>query len=301
MTQKQKTLLTIDGDGLIARAHFGAGHEYLVGTQKVGGVYNAIRKVRNMITTWDADAFIIGFDPNGPTTFRHKQYAGYKAKRPPKEEDHIKAKELFVQIMKDMGAAVVMDPNFEADDVVNTSAVIATNMGWRAVVASKDKDMLVMMANPNVIIQPPYANERFTRDDFDKKYFGILPEQMDDFLAMQGDEVDNIPGITQCGPKRSAQFLLKYKTIEGIHAAALNGEIKGEVGKHIINDTKRALAFRDFLKLRADVPNVPTPDKAIFGEPNYQALVATFTKLGFMDLAREAQEGLQQQSQGMSM
>lgn len=291
---KQKTLLVIDGDGLIARAHFGAGGNYLMGTQKIGGVYSAINKVRYLISIYDADSFIVAFDPTTPSTFRHKQYAQYKANRPPKEEDHIKAKELFVKAMRDMGAYIVENSEYEADDIVYTAAIKAAKKGWRAVASIGDKDALGLLGIDNVIVQPPYDNERYTMDKFKEKFFGIEPAQIDDILAMKGDDVDNIPGITQCGYKRGAQLLLKYGTLENILDAANKGEIKGELGKNLVNEGKRALAFRNFLKLRDDVPNVPEPEDAGFGTPDYASLFKMFSTLGFHDLAKEAREGMNQ-------
>lgn len=288
---KQKTLLTIDGDGLLARAHHGAGHDRLMGTQKVGGIYNAINKIRWMISTWDADAFQIAFDPFEPTTFRHKEYAAYKAGRPPKEEDLVKAKVLLIEIMKNMGATVIMNPEYEADDLVATGAVQAVDAGWRAVVGSKDKDMLALLVHDGIIIQPPYASERFDKAALEARY-KVSPSQMDDFLAMWGDSVDNIPGITGCGEKRAGQLLLKYHSLEGAIAAANKGDVGGELGKNLIAEGNRALAFRAFLKLRTNIEGVPTPEQSGFGVPNYAALFQTFSKLGFHDLANEARSNM---------
>lgn len=288
---KQKTLLTIDGDGLLARAHHGAGHDRLMGTQKVGGIYNAINKIRWMISTWDADAFQIAFDPFEPTTFRHKEYAAYKAGRPPKDPDLIQAKILLMDIMKNMGACVVTNPEYEADDLVGTAAVQAVHKGWRAVVGSKDKDMLALLVHDGIIIQPPYANERFDVAALEARY-KVTPSQMDDFLAMWGDSVDNIPGIAGCGEKRASQLLQKYHSLEGAIAAATRGDIGGELGKNIVADGNRALAFRAFLKLRTDIVGVPMPEQSDFGTPNYVELFKTFSKLGFHDLANEARSNM---------
>jgi len=40
-----------------------------------------------------------------------------------------------------------------------------------------------------------------------KNRFGVLPNQLRDFLAMVGDKSDNIPGIDELGPVTAARFL----------------------------------------------------------------------------------------------
>ena len=288
---KQKTLLIVDGDGLLTRAHMGGGHNYLMGTQKVGGILSTINKIRYLNTNWDADSFQIAFDPFGKTTFRHKEYKDYKANRPPKEEDLIKAKIETIALLKLMGATVLEDENYEADDLVATAAKKGLDAGYRVIVVSKDKDMCSLLKYDNLIIVHPFGDDIITKPAVKEKY-GIDPEQMDDLLAMWGDTADNIPGITKCGQGRGSQLLQKYNTIENIIEAAKNGDIKGVLGKNIIAEGTRALAFRKFLSLRTDISNVPHPDNSTFKEPNYVELEARFSKLGFNDLAQEARSNI---------
>ncbi len=46
---------------------------------------------------------------------------------------------------------------------------------------------------------------------------GVRPDQMPDYLAMAGDRVDNIPGISKIGPKKAAALLKKYNSVEGLY------------------------------------------------------------------------------------
>ncbi len=283
----QKKILIIDGDGLLVPAHYGSGANYLLGTQQVGGVHCAISKIRTMIDTWNADAFQIAFDPFEKTSFRYKEYAAYKANRPPKDEDLVKAKPLLISILKDMGAVIVMNDNYEADDLMATAAMKAIKNNWLAIVGTRDKDLCSLLVHDKIIIQPPFETFQMNKEYLWDRY-NIHPEQVNDFLALWGDSADNIPGIDGCGEARSAQLLHKYGTIEGILDAALNGIIKNKLGENIKKTAKHAIAFRKLLTLRTDIENVPSPEESQFGVPNYNNLYQTFTRLTFFDLAKEA-------------
>lgn len=284
---KQKTLLIIDGDGLLTRAHYGAGHEYLCDGFEVGGVYTSIRKIRNQINAWDADGLLMAFDPTGTKTFRHDLYHLYKDGRPPKPEGLVQSKRYLMQALRLMGATVVHATDVEADDVLATGVQLAKQYGWRAVVSTHDKDLFVMAGEEHVIIAPPYAFEPMTKEAIKEK-FGIECHQVTDFLALLGDEADNIPGVDLCGAKKAATLLQKYGTLEGIVAAAHANELSKGLGENLRKQGKRAVAFRDLMRLKHDVPNVPHPESCGFAACRHDELIDLFTKLGFHDLADEA-------------
>jgi len=60
-----------------------------------------------------------------------------------------------------------------------------------------------------------------------KKRFGVLPEQIPDFLALVGDTSDNIPGVAKVGAKTASKLLATYGSLEGIleHADAIGGKL----------------------------------------------------------------------------
>ena len=48
-----------------------------------------------------------------------------------------------------------------------------------------------------------------------KAKFGVLPEQIVDYLALVGDSSDNMPGVDKVGPKTAAKWLGQYGTLDG--------------------------------------------------------------------------------------
>jgi DNA polymerase I len=51
--------------------------------------------------------------------------------------------------------------------------------------------------------------------------YGVDPGQVPDFIALRGDPSDKLPGARGVGPKRAADILKRYGTLDGILAAGL--------------------------------------------------------------------------------
>ena len=51
--------------------------------------------------------------------------------------------------------------------------------------------------------------------------YGVDPNQVPDFIAFGGDPSDKLPGVAGVGPKRAAQLLRRYGTLDGVLKAGL--------------------------------------------------------------------------------
>ena len=73
---------------------------------------------------------------------------------------------------------------------------------------------------------PPKARQFFTRFGLAKSRasarnrcksaIGVDPRQVPDFIALRGDPSDKLPGAAGVGPKRAAQLIRRYHTLEGV-------------------------------------------------------------------------------------
>ncbi len=61
--------------------------------------------------------------------------------------------------------------------------------------------------------------------------FGVPPERIVDYLTLVGDTVDNVPGVTKCGPKTAVKWLTEYGTLDNLVAHA--DEVGGVVGENL--------------------------------------------------------------------
>ena len=54
-----------------------------------------------------------------------------------------------------------------------------------------------------------------------RERYGVDPKQVPDFIALRGDPSDKLPGAPGVGPKRAAQLLRRYSTLDGVLDAGL--------------------------------------------------------------------------------
>ena len=52
-----------------------------------------------------------------------------------------------------------------------------------------------------------------------RERYGVEPEQVPDFIALRGDPSDKIPGAPGVGPKKAAELLAQYGSLEEALAA----------------------------------------------------------------------------------
>ena len=69
----------------------------------------------------------------------------------------------------------------------------------RIIVVSGDKDLAQLVDGDVVLFD--FAKERWFDAEGVRSFFGVEPGQIADLLALQGDSVDNIPGVKGIGGK----------------------------------------------------------------------------------------------------
>src|SRR5919198_6521064 len=84
------------------------------------------------------------------------------------------------------------------------------------VVVSNDKD-LMQLVTPQVTFYDAAKNRRFDPTGV-MAHLGVRPEQIPDFLGLQGDAVDNIPGVPGIGTKTALALLQVFPNLETLYA-----------------------------------------------------------------------------------
>jgi DNA polymerase-1 len=97
-----------------------------------------------------------------------------------------------------------MESGVEADDVIGTLARQAGSR-HRSVISTGDKD-LAQLVNQHVTLVNTMSGEKLDRPACKAK-FGVPPERIVDYLALIGDSVDNVPGVSKVGPKTAVKWL----------------------------------------------------------------------------------------------
>jgi protein Xni len=187
------------------------------------------------------------FDGRGQT-WRHDIYADYKANRKPMPDELSKALPEFVQRFEAIGITCLWYDEYEADDVIATLAVKCSENGKSVSIISTDKGFM-QIADPRISLYHYFDKRVLTEDDV-KMQLGLPPEQLVDFLALVGDTTNHVPGVPGIGPKTAGALLDEYHELDNvlIHSA----EIKGKVGKSLIENFHVALLARKLVRLKLD-------------------------------------------------
>ena len=269
-------LILVDGTAFLFRAYHAirpltnaAGQT----THAVLGMMNMLRKLQN---EHQSARLAVVMDAKGKT-FRHRMYREYKANRPPMPDD-LRAQNDYVQkIVPAMGLPLLSTPDVEADDVIGTLARAAEQKNWRTMIVSADKD-LAQLVGERVWMLDTMKNTRLDIEGVRAK-FGVLPEQIVDYLALVGDTSDNIPGVPGVGAKTAAKWLAQFGTLDKLVVDA--AEISGKVGESLRDNIEQLALSRQLATIKCDVELEVDVDALQIAEPDLDALRVLCAELGF--------------------
>jgi DNA polymerase-1 len=266
-----KPLLVIDGDSFAHRAY----HAIPKSIRRAdGGPGNMLFGFSNMLLRlWQDERprnVLVAWDTLEVPTYRHEELAVYQSGRE-FEEELLEQLALLPPLVASSGLAVAKAPGYEADDFLG-AAVGAEEAADRAVlVATSDRDAFQLASRLTTILQPVRGESpaRIGPAEVRERY-GVDPEQVPDFIALRGDPSDRIPGARGIGPKKAAELLAQYGSLEAMLEA---GRFAAEA------DALRL--YRRIATLDREAPLPPLPDT----EPDWGAAAAHARELGMENLA----------------
>jgi DNA polymerase-1 len=250
-------LLVLDGNSILNRAFYGV---RLLSTKEglyTNGIYGFLTILHKLKTELSPDAVAAAFDLRAPT-FRHQEYAGYKANRkgmPPELAQQLPA---LKELLTLLGYRLITCEGFEADDILGTLAHRCEKTGDECVLATGDRDSL-QLVGPHVTVrlastklgQPQVTlyDEAKIKEDY-----GVTPPEMIEIKAIQGDASDCIPGVAGIGPKGAGQLVQAYHTIDYIYDHLPELDIKEGMRKKLAEGKDSAYLSRRLGTIRTDAP-----------------------------------------------
>lgn len=209
-------LILVDGSSYLYRAFFASQQADL--RTSSGAPSGAIRVVtsmlRRLLKDYPGSPVVVVFDAKGKT-FRDEIYPEYKAQRPSMPDDLRSQIEPIHNIVRAMGLPLIAVEGVEADDVIGTLALQASESQRRCIISTGDKDMAQLVSD-HVSLINTMNDSHMDRDGVIEK-FGVPPELIIDFLALMGDKVDNIPGVPGVGEKTALGLLQGIGGIEDLY------------------------------------------------------------------------------------
>jgi DNA polymerase I len=207
----------IDASVYVFRAYYSMPDDMVDGDgNPVNAFYGYCRFLGDFMEQVRPEYLAVLFDESLTTSFRTGIYPAYKANREPAPPD---LKRQFEQCRKFTRALGVMEcahPIYEADDLIGTLVTVGRSTGRPSTIVSRDKDLAQLVSRDDVFWD--FAGRgRLTYEQIPGA-FGVLPEQIADFLALAGDAVDNIRGVPGVGRKTAAALLAHFGSLENLYA-----------------------------------------------------------------------------------
>lgn len=273
---------------LIYRAHFAFSKSPRVNSKglNTGAVFGFTNALLEILEKERPTHIGVAFESSTPT-FRHEQFEAYKAQRDAQPEDISAGMPYIKKIIQGFDIPILKVDGFEADDVIGTLAHKAAQEGFEVYMMTPDKDYSQLVQKGVYLYKPSYMGkgvEIWGVPEVLARWNIERVEQVTDILGLQGDAVDNIPGIPGVGEKTAIKLIGEYGSVENIIANA--GELKGKLKERVTEFADQAILSKQLATIDIDVPIAFQADAFCCSELNRDALAEVFEELEFRSLAR---------------
>lgn len=287
----EKKLFLLDAFALIYRGYFALNanakfnpvNSKGIDTSAILGFTNTLVEVLNK---QKPTHIAVVFDTAAPTE-RHEEFTEYKAHR----EEMPDAIAISIPYIKEILAAfkipVLESDGYEADDVIGTLAKKAEEKGFITYMMTPDKDF-GQLVTENILIYKP---GRFGNDaeilgpkEICRKFDINNPLQVIDILALQGDAVDNIPGIPGVGEKTAKQLIKEFGTVENL--LENTHKLKGKLKEKVEQNKDKAILSKKLATIITNAPVELDENDLILEEPDKEKILELFSELEFRTLAK---------------
>jgi DNA polymerase-1 len=263
---------------------------------------NMLRKLRD---DFSPEYLAAVFDVGGPTfrdqeadtvttvrkfdlktqTFQEIQYHGYKANRSEMPEDLAQQVPYIRRALEAYRIPILEQQGFEADDLIGTLARQAADQSHPVFVVSSDKDMLQLVTDKILVLNPPKDNLIADAAKVEE-ILGVPPQRVVDVMALRGDSVDNIPGAPGIGDKGSVELIKRFGTVEQALDRAAEVE-KKTYRESLLNNRDTVLFSKRMVTIDTHVPVELDLEAMRAGEPEIDSLRELFAELEFTSLLKE--------------
>ena len=287
LSDDRDRIFLIDAMSFIFRAYHAMARQRGMSTRKglpTAAIYVFVNMLRKLRDDFSPQYLAAVFDVAAPT-FRDQQYKEYKANRSEMPGDLAQQIPYIRQALEAYRIPILEVPGFEADDVIGTLATKAAAQGRHVYVVSSDKDMLQLVNDQVLVLNPPKDNLVCDAAKVEE-ILGVPPSRVIDVMALRGDSIDNIPGAPGIGDKGSVEIIRRFGSLEAAldHAAEVERKTYRE---SLQNNREQILMSKELVTIKCDVDIELDVEKMHAGEPDIDILRSLFTELEFTSLLKE--------------
>lgn len=289
------TLLIVDGSAFLYRAFLNPNLKKMATKDGMptNVIYGVLKMLKKLYKDFSAEFVAIVFDAKGKN-FRHEIFPEYKNNRKPMEESMIIQIQPVIDILTAEGYTIISKEGVEADDVIATLTNMAKQQNINVIIATLDKDLTQLVETPNDENLPTIkwlnttTNTLFNEEDVKEKY-GVYPKNINDWLILVGDNIDNIPGVAKCGEKTATKWINEYGSLENLIVNA--DKIKGVVGENLRKAIPNFAMTKQLVSLKNDVKNLPKIDDLKLKKIDVEKLKLLYRKYELRQFLRELENG----------
>ncbi len=283
----EKKLFLLDGHALVYRAHFAFISRPLINSKGLdtSAITGFVRSLWDIIRNQKPTHIAVAFDPKGGT-FRNEVFPEYKANREAQPEPISIAFPYIKEIVRGFNIPIITVDNYEADDTIGTIAKQAEKEGFKVYMVTPDKDYAQLVSENIFMYKPARMGngvEILGVPEVLKKWDIERVEQVIDVLGMQGDAVDNIPGLPGVGAKTAVKLLKQFGSLEGV--LENTDKLKGKQREKIEEFAEQGRLSKQLATIDLNVPIQFNAESYLMEEPNREVLSELFKDLEFRSLA----------------
>ena len=284
--------MLFDGHSMIFRAWYAIRNPMVL--RKTGEDIRAVRgftsSLLKTVSEFNPSHCAITFDTPEPT-FRHNLYKEYKAHRSETPEGLLSQFDRVKQVAEAFDIPLYELPGYEADDLLGTLSCIASEKGLHTIIVTGDTDTLQLVSSEvSVLLNSGSGNQKmYDARMVQDRYLGLVPGQLPDLKALQGDASDNIPGVPGIGEKTGIKLLNQFNSLDNLYAKVQEVE-PARIKDLLILHKDLAYHSKTLAKIVVDIPLQLDIKQSQFGGFKREKVITLFNELEFAGLVSRIPE-----------
>ncbi|WZO97009.1 DNA polymerase I [Isosphaeraceae bacterium EP7] len=253
------------------------------GGQPTNATFGMFRDVLSLLSKRKPDYLAAAFDGGGKL-LRSDIFPEYKGQRAEMPVELVSQIPVIRRVFEGFDVPVLIQPGYEADDVIATLARQGEARGMDVYICTADKDARQLLSDHVKIVN--LRKDEIMDPAALLADWGIRPDQVVDLLSLTGDTVDNVPGIPGIGLKTATTLLQQFGTLDNLLANI--DKVAGAKRKENLREhAETARRGRVLIELKDDLELGIDWDDLKVSQANIPALRTLCMECGFHTFLRD--------------
>lgn len=281
------SLLLIDGYAAVYRAFYAIKELSTASGQPTNALFGFIRMLNQLKDSVRPTHLAVIFDGGMPAD-RVALVPEYKAQRPSRPADLDSQLPLIERYLDAAAIPRFVVQGEEADDVLASLADKFSGDCERVLIATGDKDLFQVVNERVQMVKLSGGNDIVGIQQITDKT-GVTPEQTLEWLALIGDNADNIGGVPGVGAKTATKLINQFGSIESLYEN-IEDVASDRIRGALIDSHDIVLRNIAMIRLKRNLECVDSLDELSLRDPDESALLKMFVEFEFTSMAKAIRE-----------